>query len=199
MGACASAPITSDLYCPTFSLQGAAASMKNIDKVTKEGGINSRIDSEGNTLLHSAVVQNDCWQVEHCMHLKGINPNLVNNRGEAPFHLAARRGFYRNLLILIREQQDVRFAVDYDLKDSAGFTLYQILENKLVTCSIEERKLLEDLLYKVKSLKSVKSVIENSDMETLQNMAKIYRDCAETRMLQNERICKIEKMAGSSC
>jgi len=47
-------------------------------------------DEEGNTFLHSSVIENNFDLVQYIIH-KRVNLNMKNNNGDTPLHLTMKK------------------------------------------------------------------------------------------------------------
>jgi hypothetical protein len=75
-------------------LVAASGSIKGLELMLQHGANINEQDAEGQTALHIAITaMHDRWE-ELVMHLldAGADPNLANNVGSTPLHLAAERG-----------------------------------------------------------------------------------------------------------
>jgi len=73
-----------DLLCLNFSVMPAPYDYYCETALSKRGAT----DSEGNTGLHLAILQNNTALVKRLVAMKEININAKNGRGDTPLHLA---------------------------------------------------------------------------------------------------------------
>lgn len=93
----------------------ADGDLKKVQKMIQDTGPALREDQTDFTLLHAAAANN---QPDVALFLlKLINPNITNNQGQTPAHVAAMRGHTQVLRILLSDEE-----MNHEKKDNFRMT-----------------------------------------------------------------------------
>lgn len=93
----------------------AEGDLKKVQKMIQDTGPALREDQTGFTLLHAAAANNQPDVVLFLMKL--INPNITNNQGQTPAHVAAIKGHTQVLRFLLSDEE-----LNHEKRDSFHMT-----------------------------------------------------------------------------
>ncbi|XP_066988551.1 uncharacterized protein [Macrobrachium rosenbergii] len=114
--------------------------MPKIQELIQDMGPAVREEKTGSTLLHVAVAHNQVDAVLFLLRL--ISPNVVNNEGETPAHLAAFMGHTQILRILLTDEE-----LCYEKKNRQGRTYTNLLSAPLCDAVLgKDRNKAQELL-----------------------------------------------------
>lgn len=103
----------------------ADGDLKKVQKMIRDTGPALREDQTGFTLLHAASANSQPDVV--LFLLKLIDPNITNNQGQTPAHVAAIRGHTQVLRILLSDEE-----INHEKKDNFRMTYKDLVIIKLL-------------------------------------------------------------------